>query len=93
MLTNKQIDNRTKKLETLEREIAELEAKADAVKTELKAELEERDLEELTTESGKIIRWQLITSKRFDSKAFKNAHPAMYAAFINVTSSHRFTIA
>ena len=93
MLTNKQIDNRAKKLEALEAEITELEKKAEAVKAEIKAELEERDIEELTTESGRIIRWQFITSKRFDSKAFKNAHPAMYAAFITVTGSRRFTIA
>lgn len=93
MLTNKQIDNRAKKLEALDAQIKALEAQAEAVKAELKTELEERDIEELRTTSGAVIRWKLISTTRFDSKAFKTAHPALYTAFTVATASKRFTIA
>ncbi len=92
MLTNKQIDNRAKKLEELEASIKALEEQAEAVKAEIKTELEARSLEELKTESGRVIRWKTIISKRFDTKAFKLAHPAMYEAFETSSASRRFTI-
>ena len=93
MLTNKQIDNRAKKLETIEAEIAALEEQAEAVKAELKAALEEQNTEELKTLSGMIIRWKTIVNSRFDGKAFKAANPALYAAFSKETATKRFTIA
>lgn len=93
MLTSKQIDNRVKKLETIEAEIKALEDQADAVKAELKAELEAQNAEELKTLSGMIIRWKTVISNRFDSKAFKVAEPALYAAYTRETASKRFTIA
>lgn len=91
-MTNKQIDNRAKKLEALEAQIKELEAQAEAVKDEIKTELEARSLEELKTESGRVIRWKMIISSRFDTKAFKAMHPAMYDAFTKESASRRFTI-
>lgn len=93
MLTNKQIDNRAKKLETIEAEIAALEEQAEAVKAELKAALEEQNTEELKTLSGMIIRWKTIVTSRFDGKAFKAENPALYAAFSKETTTKRFTIA
>lgn len=93
MLTNKQIDNRTKKIMALEVQIKELEAQANAVKDEIKAELEARGIEKLETESGRIIRWMYIAGTRFDSKAFKAAEPELYKAYTKETGSYRFTIA
>ena len=93
MLTERQIDNRAKKLEALEQEIKALEEQAEAVKNELKAELEERETEELKSLSGFVIRWKLIKGSRFDSKALKASYPEIYTAFTVQTESRRFTMA
>lgn len=58
---------------------------------EIKAELTNRNAEELTT--GKyIIRWTSVLSQRFDSTAFKRAMPDVYKAFTKQVSSRRFSI-
>ena len=93
MFTERQIDNRAKKLEALEAEIKALEEQAEAVKDELKAELEEQNTEELKTISGYVIRWKLIKGSRLDGKALKANYPDIYKAFTVATESKRFTIA
>ena len=79
MFTERQIDNRAKKLEALEAEIKALEEQAEAVKNELKAELEEQNTEELKTISGYVIRWKLIKGSRLDGKALKANYPDIYS--------------
>lgn len=66
-------------------------AEAEALRNEIKAELTNRNTEEVTT--GKyIIRWTSVLSQRFDSTAFKRAMPDVYKAFTKQVSSRRFSI-
>lgn len=46
-MTERMIENRVKKLSALEKQIAQLQEQADAIKGELKADLEEKGLDEL----------------------------------------------
>ena len=70
----------------------EAKAEAEAIRDSIKAEMLERDTEEL--ECGKyIIRYQSIVSNRFDNSAFKKALPDVYNSFIRQTTSKRFSIA
>ena len=93
MLTNRQIENRIRKIEALEEQIEALKEQADEIKDELKAELTERNIEVLETENGKVVRYQFIGGWRFDSKRFKKEMPDMYNDYLTATSSFRFTIA
>ena len=69
----------------------EAKAEAEALRDEIKAELTNRNTEEVTT--GKyIIRWTSVLSQRFDSTAFKRAMPDVYKAFTKQVSSRRFSI-
>ena len=69
----------------------EAKAEAEALRDEIKAELTNRNAEEVTT--GKyIIRWTSVLSQRFDSTAFKRAMPDVYKAFTKQVSSRRFSI-
>lgn len=91
-MTSTQIDNRVRKLKALEAEQKKLEAEAEAIKNELKAELEALEAEELTT-TNFTVRWKEVISNRLDSKALKNAMPTVYEKFCKTSTSKRFTIA
>lgn len=91
-MTEKMIENRIKKLQAIEAQREELEATADAIRAELKADLEEKGLQELKTKNF-IVRWKEIVSSRLDGKALKAALPDVYGQFCKASTSRRFTIA
>lgn len=91
-MTEKMIENRIRKLQALEGQIAELQEQADAIKGELKSDLEEKGLEELQTKNF-IIRWKEIVSSKLDSKALKAALPEIYSQYCKDSKSRRFTVA
>lgn len=79
------------KLREWEELAAQANAEANAIKDSLKAEMQKRNVEELTV--GKfIIRWTSVVSNRFDSSAFKKVHGELYKAFCKAICSRRFTI-
>ena len=81
------------------RELKELKAFAEQIAEEiakienmLKAEMTERNTEEMTVDIYKV-RWTNVTSKRFDSAAFKKTHEDLYEQYSKTTTSRRFSIA
>ena len=72
-------------------EEAKAEAEADALRDAIKAEMLERDTEELTA-GQYIIRWTSVISNRFDTTSFKKVMPDVYKAYTKPVSSRRFTI-
>lgn len=78
-----------KELETL---IAEAQAELDGIKDELKAELTNRNTEELDVDVFKI-RYKTVKSNRFDTTAFKSTHKDLYDQYVKQTESRRFTVA
>ena len=71
--------------------IEELKAEAETVRDAIKAEMMERDTEELIA-GQYIIRWATVLSNRFDTTAFKKVLPDLYKAYTKQTTSRRFTI-
>ena len=71
--------------------LEEARNEAEAIRDSIKAEMMERDTEELTA-GQYIIRWTPVLSNRFDSTAFKREHSELYKAFTKSVSSRRFTI-
>lgn len=90
-MTEKMIENRVKKLQELEAQIKALEAAADAVREEIKADMSIRGLDELKTRNY-TIRWREVISSRIDSKALKAELPAVYGAYCRASSVRRFTV-
>ncbi len=81
------------------RELKELKAFAEQIADEIsaledaiKAEMTERDTEEMQIDIFKV-RWTRVQSSRFDTTAFKKAMPELAAQFIKTTESRRFTVA
>lgn len=91
-MTERMMENRVKKLKALESQIAELQEQADAIRSELKADLEEKGVDELKTKNF-IIRWKEIISSHLDGKALKAALPEIYSQYCRTSASRRFTIA
>ena len=91
-MTERMIENRVKKLQAIEAQQKELEAQANAIRAERKADLEEKGVDELKTKNF-ILRWKEIISNRLDSKALKAALPDVYGQFCRTSASRRFTIA
>ena len=91
-MTERMIENRVNKLRALEAQQKELEAQAEAIRAELKADLEEKGVDELKTKNF-ILRWKEIISNRLDGKALKAALPDVYGQFCKASTSRLFTIA
>lgn len=69
----------------------EARSEAEAIRDSIKAEMLDRDTEELTA-GQYIIRWTPVLSNRFDSTAFKKLYGDLYKAFTKQTASRRFSI-
>ena len=91
MSTN-EIATKVENLKELEAFIEEAKVEAEALRDEIKAEMLNRDTEEL--EAGQyIVRWTSVLSQRFDTTAFKKVMPDVYKAYTKQVSSRRFSIA
>jgi predicted phage-related endonuclease len=90
-MTERMIENRIRKLHELETQIRDLQQQADTIKSELKADLEEKGVNELKTNSF-LIRWKEVISNRLDTKALKAALPDIYKQYTDFSVSRRFTI-
>ena len=73
-------------------QLEKLAAEITAIEEEIKATMTEQGVEELTVDVFKI-RWQTVTSNRFDSTAFKKAYPDLHKLFSKPTTGKRFTVA
>ena len=69
----------------------EAKAEAEAIRDSLKAEMLERETEELIV-GGYIIRWTSVLSNRFDTTGFKKMYGDLYKAFTKQSASRRFSI-
>ena len=63
----------------------------EAIKDSIKAEMADRDLDELEAGSY-IVRYKTVATSRFDSTAFKKTYEDLYKAFLKQTTSRRFSI-
>lgn len=85
------IQNRIRRLKELEEQQKALEAQINSLKDEIKADMEEKGVDEL--EAGTfIVRWKQVLSNKFDSKAFQKEHEGLYSQYMKRTESRRFTI-
>lgn len=79
-------------LKELEKLISEAQEELDSIKDELKAEMTNRNTEELDVDIFKI-RYKTVKSNRFDTTAFKITHKELYDQYVKQTESRRFTVA
>ena len=90
-MTERMYTNRFNKLDAINAQIDELQKQADAIRDEIKKDMDARGVDQIEA-GGRVARWKEIISNRFDSKAFKAAAPDTYKAYCKESRSKRFTI-
>ena len=90
-MTKAEMIERIEALNEWETLMEEAKAEADAIRDSLKAEMMERETEELIAGSY-IIRWTSVLSNRFDTTGFKKMYGDLYKAFTKQSASRRFSI-
>ncbi len=88
-MTNKMIDNRVRKIEEIEAEIASLKEKADALKEELKRDMDAKGVDVIDT--GKfVLYYKEVVSNKFDTTAFKKEHGDLYKMYLKTEVTRPF---
>ena len=91
-MSNIEITGKIEALKDLESLIEEAKAETETLRDEIKAEMLNRNIEEL--EAGQyIVRWTSVLTQRFDTTAFKKVMPEVYKEYTKQVSSRRFSIA
>ena len=91
-MSNTEIQNKFNELRELRRMADELAAEIENIQDAIKAHMTAIDTDKLTGADYKIT-WNVVTSSRFDSTAFKNAMPELAERFTKSNTSRRFTVA
>ena len=87
-----EITSKIEALKDLDALIEEAKAEAETLRDEIKAEMLNRNTEEM--EAGQyIIRWTSVLSQRFDTTSFKKVYGDLYKEYTKQTASRRFSIA
>ena len=83
-----EITSKIEALKDLEALIEEAKAEAETLRDEIKAEMLNRNTEEM--EAGQyIIRWTSVLSQRFDTTSFKKVYGDLYKEYTKQTALHR----
>lgn len=90
-MTKTEMIKKIEELNEYEAMIEELKTEADTIRDSIKAEMLEREAEEL--QAGQyIVRWTSVLSNRFDTTSFKKIYGDLYKAFTKQSASRRFSI-
>ena len=90
-MSKNELIKRIEYLRELEDMEAEIKAEAETIRESLKAELADRETEELVV-GNYIVRWTSVLSNRFDTTGFKKAYGDLYKAFTKQSASRRFSV-
>ena len=91
-MSNYEIIGKIDALKEWEALLEEATAEVEAIKDDLKHELDKRGVEEL--EAGQyVVRFTTVLSNRFDTTAFKREHGEMYKLYTKQSASRRFSVA
>ena len=90
-MTKAQIIEKIEALNEWEALLEEAKTEVDTLRDEIKADMLDRETEELVAGSY-IIRWTSVLSSRFDTSSFKKVYADLYKTFTKEVASRRFTI-
>ena len=83
--------SKLQELKAIRAEREALEAQENALIDEIKAEMSARGVDSIRVGIHKAV-WSKFTTRRFDTKAFRNEHKDLYDEFLVETPSSRFSL-
>ena len=90
-MSKNEMIKRIEYLRELEDMEAEIKAEAEMIRDSLKAEMADRNIEEMVV-GNYIVRWTSVLSNRFDTTGFKKHYGELYKAFTKQSASRRFSV-
>ena len=91
-MSKKKQQEKVQELVELRQMAAELADEISTLEDEIKADMDRQGVD--TLEAGKhTIRWAVVKSSRFDSRAFRETYPTIYDQYTKFTEVRRFTVA
>ena len=91
-MSKKKLQEKVQELVELRQMAAELADEISTLEDEIKADMDRHGVD--TLEAGKhTIRWAVVKSSRFDSRAFRETYPSIYDQYTKSTEVRRFTVA
>ncbi len=90
-MTTKDIENKAKRLRMLKGRQENLQQEIDQLESELKARLEEMNVEEVQAGPFRVI-WKIVNSRRFDSRRFKEENANLYAMYTVTNRYRKFSV-
>lgn len=91
-MSSNEMESKIRELRELRRMADEIAAEIETLQDAIKSEMTARNTDTLTGTDWKVT-WKAVTSKRFDSAAFKKTHGELYEQYTKETTSKRFLIA
>lgn len=90
-MSKKKLQEKVQELVSLREMAAELADEISTLEDEIKATMSAQGVD--TLEAGKhTIRWAVVKSSRFDSRAFRETYPSIYDQYTKSTEVRRFTV-
>ncbi len=90
MSTN-ELTGKIRELKELQRMAEEITAEMETIKDEIKAAMTAQNTGTITAGEYKVY-WTPVTSRRFDTTAFKKVYSALYNQFTKESVTRRFSI-
>ena len=90
-LSNQELTATVRELRELKAMAAEIADEIETLEDTIKAEMTERNTEELIVDVFRV-RWSAVVSSRFDAIAFRNTHADLYKQYSKLVETKRFTI-
>ena len=90
-MDNLQMDEKLARLRRCRRAMDTLKQEAEAIQTEVKAELATRGVEQVETAHYKVS-WKTVSSTRLDTKALKAERPEIYQRYAVSSTTKRFSV-
>lgn len=90
-MTKQELKGALKRLMNAKKARDKADAEYEAIKGQLKGHMNEIGVEMLEVDGWKLA-YKLVAACSLDSKALKEALPAVYAKYSRITESRRFTV-
>jgi predicted phage-related endonuclease len=90
-MTTGELTGKVRELKELKALSDELQAEIAAIEDAIKADMDRQGVDELDAGTFKVT-WKVITSRRFDTTAFKATHSELYSQYTKESAYRRFVV-